>query len=365
MAEPVELSPEQLLIKKVIDSQPQLNTANPSSWVQFSNDLKHTHAFLKRICHAEMIYTKAEQWDQLITAAPFTNKPINLRYYQFLINGPFRGFSDKISLEVFPGTKEHYIRCTDLDKWPANILYNFCIATRVTIEHQPMLERWEKFLEAGVDPSLAFIVSAFASRSKNQIKDDPWAYVIEDSYLYMTNHFWFDASSDWCRIIDGDFLQKHVSAQSYKQDPIVCRPTNMIWGDGRGNKQLLFMSVKDLSAKFGLPTELVPPMVPKLKMINKKADLMAVIEAQQNNAVNVLNQGGAAQMVGHAPLQWHAAVPIGAQAMPLPPGLGPADEQPAQQDPNWWEGPDFDFAPDDFELDDNDQFDEVMNEEEI
>lgn len=262
MVEQANLSPEQLLIKKVVESQNKCDSTKPTSFVLFSNDLKFVKKSIHYICHAEMRYAQSGVFDQIVTAAPFTDYGPNLRYYQFLINGPFRAFSDKISLEMFPGTEDFYIRCTDLSNWPANILFNFCIATRIPIESPHIIKTWDKFLNVGVDPTIAFIVSTFASRSLFKV-DDPWLYKIEKVDFernfkgFNPEHLWFDVASEWTRLLNGDFDTDAISKVSFKETPSKCSPCNGIWGYSRYVQKLFNMSVKDICAQFDLPTELV------------------------------------------------------------------------------------------------------------
>lgn len=260
----VEYTPELRLIKQVVDTQDNLRGSSISSYVLFSNDLKQNRATLQYACHAPMASVPTDSFDQMVTAAPFCSDPVSLRYYRWLIDGPFRAFSDKITLEVFPDSKDHYFKMVKLDQWPANILYNFCIASRFPIEFKECVKRWGIYLDAGIDPSVGFLVAAFGGNKP--IDKDPWKFrPFEPNFEGNTNHFWFDVTSNWSRMINGDFDMDAVSKQSFKEHPISCRPTNPIWGHTSqvDQRKLLKQSVRDICAELGMPTE--PPVISKLK----------------------------------------------------------------------------------------------------
>lgn len=356
MADQVKLSPEMLLIKEVVSTQKELAMGNPSSWVLFSNDMTHTHADIKYVCHARMNYQSSGLYDQLVTAAPFTGNPFNLRYYQWLIEGPFQAFSDKITLEVFPDTKDYYLRCTDLDKWPANILYNFCIASRFPIEFKDVISRWSLFLEAGVDPSVGFLSAAFSGDKK--ICKDPWNFNPGDpSFEGNSNHFWFDMTASWPKFVSGEFHQDAVSKETFKEKPSASRPCNGIWGHTPGPQQLklLKQSVREICAELGLPVEpkVIKPPAYKVKFnkfppnilhepqpdpappLNAQPLGFAQWQQQQAQANADLDQALAGAGVGQA---WWDNLPIHpnpAAEIPLPdawpnfeiPGFEPVDDE--------------------------------------
>lgn len=277
----------------------KLDTHTPSSWISFKKDWSfHVHHF-KEVCHASMSYATAGSVDELITAV-VREDARSLAYIRMLISGPFRSFSDLISLEF--SNNHYFIRCSSLDKWPANVLYNFCIATRAPLEKPEMFERWDKLLAKGVDPTLAFLISA----STTGVNPIVWHFTYQ-------SHFWFDPSADWRAIINGEPMN---FSQPYTVDPRQCQPTNLIWG----KKEPAFSAeirahtgLDELSAYFGL--ELRPPLPVRTAPPPKKTYAEILNEQAQMFHNAGMPLGAMGQGVGAA-LHDMLNVPVQAQFHP-------------------------------------------------
>lgn len=217
--------PPDFQLKALLASYPELNKEYPSSWFSWSdNPGIKPKMQLKAICHADMRYAAAGH-DHLVTAVPKDSK-ISLKYLRMLINGPFKAFSDLIELVE---TKDgHYLQCNELKRWPAPVLFNFCIATRVPIEFPKQLEGWASLREEGYPEVLAFLLSRSTGGEKfKNVRGFP-----------DHGHYWFDASADWKKIISGD---PDLTGLNYHTSPTSITPTNVIWG-----KSYDYMHIKSL-----------------------------------------------------------------------------------------------------------------------
>lgn len=194
-----------------------------------------------------MYYYADGQFDQSVTLVTDPT-PIGLRYIKFLTDVVFQPYKQYISLEELDGV--YYVRMTDLDKWPANVLFNFCIATRTPLEFPEIIDAWERLLTAGVPETIAFMVAA--SHKEGPPKGDPWTWKLS-YYEYLgsitlpSGHFWFDATSDWGLIYHGTPLAI-AGVPSFKEEPSRVRPCNIIWGQMTREtfKVLISKTVKEL-----------------------------------------------------------------------------------------------------------------------
>lgn len=202
------------------------------------------------------------KWDHLITAMP-KHDVIDMRYYDWLILGPFKAFSDLIQLDHVGDN--WFIRCKHLDKWPANVLYNFCIASRVPIENRRTMDAWELFLSAGVDPSVAYIAAAeffktsyaydkheHGTSDLKKTIGDPWSYKITGE-PYNFDHAWFGNTVDYMTVLKGEMLVDKFS-KPYRSNPTDCKPCNVIWGKRTPtDKSVVGKTVEEISLALGLP----------------------------------------------------------------------------------------------------------------
>lgn len=205
------------MYKNLVDSYVDVNESFPSSWTTYDTDLTKVNEQHKQICHANMAFDEQPGKDVLLTACPKTDD-LSIKYIEFLMRGPFRAFQDKISFVSC--NDKPIIRVDDLDQWPANVLFNFCVATRVPIEHRSYLKLWGKLVKSGVDENVAAAIGFYyANDAVNiPIRNDP---------LFTNQHFYFDMNSKLSNIVHGTFT---TSADSYKMNPEASKPSNGIWG---------------------------------------------------------------------------------------------------------------------------------------
>jgi hypothetical protein len=251
---PVGDIPEQHLTD-LLASYPDLTKTYPSSWLLWNEKGKYK-LHLKEVCHANMRDQDGPGWDDLISAVPRSDKK-SLAYQRMLIHGPFKAFSDLVQLRNYPliakdeakdklvRTDRWYYHFTNLEDWPANVLYNFVIASRIPMEKQEWLAQWAKNVETGFNPTLAFLLS-FSTNGK--------AYAGKRFDHWVSNHNWFDNLSNWSSIINGDMIKMSAS---FKVKPSACAPCNIIWGHDAATQKFAQMTDEEVSQHLGLPIE--PP----------------------------------------------------------------------------------------------------------
>lgn len=246
----------QELLPSFFELYPRMGPSNPSSWIVWSND-KVKYAFMD-ICHADMVYYSSG-WKNLITAIP-NDDDISLAYQRMLINGPFRGFSDLIHLEKDETSGKYFAMCSDLDRWPANVLFNYCIATRFPLEKPGLTKDFGKLLEKGYDPTLSALLAWSA-----HYPTYAWMPKREkgERGFYTWGHYWHDSNADWRRILSGDMTLMSVS---YRENPRQCCPSNVIWGESEDHRILRFMSDEEIANHFDMkPVVVKPPKKKKAK----------------------------------------------------------------------------------------------------
>lgn len=205
-----------------------------------------------------MCYHEANTYDQLLTAVP-CDQALDLAYITFLIDGPFRAFRDRIFLEQHED--KYYLRCDKLDTWPANVLFNFCIATRTPIEFPHVVKAWGQLAQAGVNEALAIILaSKFTflklgsgyNRKRDVPEGDPWDWKL-DQFEGPLGHFWFDPVSKWTTLINGLPLIAEYS-RDYRSRPPEVTPTNKIWGLAEKDVLLsmIGLTVREITEKLDL-----------------------------------------------------------------------------------------------------------------
>lgn len=201
---------------------------------------------------------KANFYDQLITAVPRV-QPLDIAYLQYLIDHPFKSFKDRISLETVEveGEQKYYLRLTKLDTWPANVTFNFCIASRIPIEYPGFIKSWGKAVANGVHPGLAFLVVSricwvgWGIPTKEPKGNNPWNWKL-DTLQCPGGHFWFDSVANWENVLSGKMVAEKF-AKPYKGKPNGCRPSNVIWGMESRDNKLVGMTLSELSNLYGLP----------------------------------------------------------------------------------------------------------------
>lgn len=282
--------PEQLeadLVEKLL-----INEYETASWLTATEDFQQSN-MAHDVCNIKMAHGWPTDHDVLITYIK-SPKPLDLAYTNWLISGPFRGMSDKVSIIKHP-TGKYYLKCTDLAKWPSKVLYNLCIASRMPWEHEQYLERWELFTKAGIDPSLSFLLSV------NSITYDPpekpweWKVKTPNYGVGNSNHHWFDAHTNWRRVMEGDLNADFTPAHSFKNNPDDCRPTNCIWSVEYDElnpqdqfKEVLGKDVNQLYELFGLTKTVEPKPKKAIKVAVEELKMML----EPNPVVQVLNPAG-------------------------------------------------------------------------
>jgi hypothetical protein len=260
------------LLPAFFDSYGSLDTATPSSYILWSDDKNGPLPFssLGFICHNKMPYLN-KGFDHLITAAPKVDE-ISLAYLRMLISGPFRSVSDLIAIEQYED--KFYINCSNLSKWPANVLYNFCIATRTPIEFSMLLPRWHDLVQEGYNETLAFLLSASTFGSKFEYNRS----MLQSRY----GHMWLDEATCWAKVISGSMSR---ITSDFKTSPGACKPCNIIWTGSQSMERFRKMSDKDISEALGLPIGPVvvePPAKPPV--LKKKKGIYGNFAPQFNPA---------------------------------------------------------------------------------
>ena len=258
-----ELNVEDELLTSMFKSYPKLKKGLPSSWVLYSEDWKKHVEYFDRVCHSDMKYSKPG-YDGFITAVP-KDDDTSLSYLRMLIHGPFRAFSDNINLEQ--RQKHYFLRCTSLDKWPANVLYNFAIASRIPIEHAELLKAYQPIVDIGADPTLAFLLSYEAQFKERFFKGwEDLGIELPSVNAYNTNHMWIDSTSSWSRLINGDMIDFHASYKEIAMNSFRFGSSNSIWGRDYIDRHYNVhnKTLVEISEHFGLKIDLPrPPPEPK------------------------------------------------------------------------------------------------------
>lgn len=346
--------------------------ANPSSFILWNNETGASKACFLRVCHADMRYGAVDiKPDEMVTAIPFTDE-IDLFYQRMLLSGPFRAVADHIELKT-GGTrgKYHYAHITDLGTFPANVLNNYCIATRLPIEHSHLLPMFEKMLEKGYDETFSILLSFSRSGKIN----GPRTMALGGTN---SNHMWFDSSSNWANLLKGNFEKP---SRPYKFNPLDTIPANSIWGTDAdmARKMRGIGDDEEIAELFGfglkkaVPTPFVPNKI-KRNSVKLKPNAAAALFNEAVQAMQAGAQPGAmavdievAQPPGMHPAQWvfqaaeggwvnagqHAPQPVIVKPIPFPQW---------QVNMNQPDQPEVDIDDDDEDLDDGliaDDFDDL------
>lgn len=322
-------------LKVLFESYTSINVdkGQPSSYMLVRDEPAYVKTYCLVACHAGMKNVDPNVFDRLVTAVPKAAKN-DLAYLSMLINGPFRCISDLIHLIQDAETGLWYLECTDLDKWPADVLYNFCIASRVSIEWPHLLDYWASLVTLGYDPTLAFLISQ-SNSGKEFAGERAWDF---------DHHMWFDASSDWRLILKGD---PATIAPSFKSSPPSCIPCNRIWGSSADYIKLLTATDKEIAQFFDMePVVPAPPLPkPELKLNQVNPHWAAVNGVQVQEVINNIW----VQLHGEGPPQPWAA-PAGIVAAGVAPPIIVDDFD----DLDFDDDDEDDFNDDDEELDDED-----------
>jgi hypothetical protein len=290
--------PEHVYLGKFFDGYPSHCETTPSSWVVWNDTA--SKEFILRACHAELQLLKPE-WTDMITAVPFSDEN-SLEYLRMLIRGPFRSLSDLIRLERID--KNYALLLSDLNRWPANVLMNFCIASRVPIEFKTFLPPWAELCEKGYDPTLAFLivysrgykVYRYSGEDKN-----PASTILPRSFdVDRGGHMWVDPSSSWSNVLNGNIVKP---SQAFTVAPSEVCPTNVIWGTSDDWKVIQNLTDEQVVEFFTSRIEvLIPP--PMWVPPPKKKKAFAIPPAGFAPALQPHNPF----VLDPALLQWHNAM---------------------------------------------------------
>lgn len=241
-------------------SYPKLGPPSPSSYIMWSKE--NATAVNGAVCHSKMPLLSLA-YDNLVTAVP-NNSEIALEYIRMLIRGPFRSMSDLIRLDRV-GTN-YYLHCLNIGIWPANVLMNFCIASRVPIEFKHFLEPWAKRCDAGYDPILAFLLT-YSYGDSGPVFDYKYNTDGERTFsVQRPGHLWFDPASNWLNIMHGVIEKPSVS---YRTRPYACLPTNIIWGHSGDYQKLKTMSDEEIAEFYETPIKIYEKPEPPAPKVNK------------------------------------------------------------------------------------------------
>lgn len=283
-------------------SYPDLGSAKPSSWFCW-NENNDVIAHNKAYCHANMA-SDGLGWNEMITAVPKDDE-LSLEYLRMLVRGPFCSMADLIKLDRVG--KHYYLHLLSLNKWPANVLMNFCIASRIPIEFHYLLSAWAKRCEAGFDPTLAFLLTT--SYGGNHLDKQNTERTF---HFFRNGHMWLDPASKWSDILTGSFNAVSKPFSTHPQD---CRPTNIIWGHCNDHLKLATMSDEEIAAYYTQPVLLLEPPKPPMPKPGKKVGQYIINHGLLHDMNQVAIQH---QMPAPAPAPWAFQI-AGAQPQPFPP----------------------------------------------
>lgn len=158
-----------------------------------------------RVCHAELEEEDSGTYDELVTRTGDLT-PQNIKYLEALLKGPFANYSHLVTIHE-PG----FVHIEGLDEWPANVLFNFCVATRYGAEFPTLIEK------AGATDNPIEALWAAKEAGRTPINFSVW-------------HSWFNPRE---HVLENILLGRmnNVTDETYKQAPAACIPADIIWSD--------------------------------------------------------------------------------------------------------------------------------------
>ena len=215
------------------------------------SNAKRTSYDLSAPCHASMHRQPRDTWDIFYTSFPaglYGNEFVDLEFFEMMRNTLYATYKDYISMVPSSDGQHGVIKITDLDKIPANVVYNIAICSRIIVEHHSVRDTWWALKEGGVHESLAVILACFffdiepkslvETKSKMSVLD-----VRPMSCQITRGHFPFDNTLAIDRIINGT-PENHV--KSYKESPSLCYPCNVSWGIDSSTRDWNGMTVREI-----------------------------------------------------------------------------------------------------------------------
>jgi hypothetical protein len=175
---------------------------------------------INKPCHLALTYCQYNIYDTLITSYPAESE-LDKEFFNFMKNTLYHKFKDHFHLKYY--NSKPYIEVTDLDKIPANVLYNFCITSRFIVEFQKELKIWAKYNDTGLHQLVSFMCMGSnvcpVTGKLNRLFNE-----------YINTHHWpFDQNSCPAVIMSGGLVSNFNT--SFKSKPTSCTPSNIIWGD--------------------------------------------------------------------------------------------------------------------------------------
>lgn len=185
-----------------------------------SNDGKHSEQRISAICHMGMTYggwsvpVPEGVFDQLITS--YNAVDVHwFTFFDFLVTYPFKQWANIIHLEQ-TSEGQYYIRVSDLSAIPNDVLYNFCIFTRVPWEFPRETKVWEGHVKTGMHPCFAFAVC----------RANPKDSVIAVFLAGNSNHWPIDMMVNLERFVQCTPVSRNIPYKTSNH----CIPCNVMWG---------------------------------------------------------------------------------------------------------------------------------------
>lgn len=218
--------------ESLIKSYPELGEDHPPSSYTLLGPNKFAYRIRNAVCHSALnIFDYKAKTTDLITACPFKFDSPSMNFVRWLIDGPFQQWKSNFILQKLKD--DYYLHIKDLKSVPANVMYNFVIASRRPIELPFIYDHWENLVQNGVDPALAAIISECTSinnLSVEEIDFDNTTLLVTG--IHFPGHQWFTASVDYLRIKNAnpnnELFQESYPALGY------CVPADSIWNGGLG-----------------------------------------------------------------------------------------------------------------------------------
>lgn len=343
---------------EIIKTYPKINNSSPASWIAYSSDFQYSKKSLLYMCHAQVGYAEAKRYDTMLTAF-YAVTEREFAWFDFLKNRLFRDYADRLELVdsgipikaadipdkdlyeknkgyMFPhkdaayeGKTWHYIKITKLDTIPANVVYDFCIATRVIIEYKVQFTNWNTLVAAGCDPGLAYRLCYSISKGNDYLGrggDAPDEFLKDPLGFKITalqaghGHWAYDLDAGFDSIILGKMVADKVSPLSYKEHPGSSRPCNVLWGNvARDVQKYEGKTVKQLMDEFQPVINQALTEKRELVYVNKVPDAVPP-KAEKPKAAGLAAAMDAVAAMGAQPGVFQPAPGWGA-----PPPAGPAD----------------------------------------
>lgn len=204
----------------------------------FSNDGKQVmiKADKTNYCHKQLRYADPDYYDQMITSYPKDDE----FFFDFIKNTLYRKWSEHFHREIDPETEKPYIRVTGLDTLPANVLQNFCIASRMPVEFPQDILRMKTLISAGLHPVIAFALRQ--ARAIDKVTANTNIDQRIEVISLFQDHSPITNTSSLRRLVSCD---PHLLSGPYKSNPKSVTPTNCIWGETEDLRKLKGKTIRE------------------------------------------------------------------------------------------------------------------------